>query len=403
MTNSIPVIKSIKDENIVLARALKSQKGRLQFRRVLLEGDEIIEWALDAHVPIDFLLVSDKCTEEDMERYRTKIGRLFTVSEGILKKVTDTKYVIPAVGITMELEREKSGSPAFMVVLDHLQDFGNIGTIIRTCQAFGIRNVLSTSPDFDLFQRKTIEASRGSVFSVCLECRSGAQDAITYLKEQGYQIVATSPRGSNLQSLLNLKPQPVALVVGNETLGIDPLIADQADFLVQIPMSPQIESLNAGVAAGISIYEIKLKQVLVMIEEQIKSTLGRELNVASMLVQQALDRELRNVTDLTSKQVIFMMVLKCDQHMTVKAMCRQFGILEDEAQVFLHPLMETGWVSQSELLSLTDSGQEMLAKLWPVIEASESRILASFTLQESGSLMDYLRRIQQESLKISDQ
>ena len=403
MTNSIPVLKSIKDEKVVLARALKSRKGRQQFKRVLLEGEEIIDWALDAHVSVEFLIVDEKHAAEYKKRYQTRIDRFFIASEGILKKISDTKYVIPVIGVTQELEKNAGVSSEFLVVLDNLRDFGNIGTIIRTCQAFGIRNVLSTSEDFDLFQRKTIEASRGSVFSVHLDCQPDAQEAIAYLKKHGYQIIATSPRGSNLQSLLDLKPQPVALVVGNETYGIDPLIAEQADFLVQIPMSPQIESLNVGVAAGISIYELKLKQVLAMIEEQIKSTLGRELNVASVLVQQALDRELHNVTDLTSKQVVFMMVLKCDQHMTVKAMCRQFGILEEETQVFLHPLVEAGWVDQSELLSLTDSGQEMLAKLWPLIEASENRILASFTLQESSSLLDYLRRIQQESLKISDQ
>lgn len=401
MVDSVQTIKSIKDKNIILARALKSRKGRQEQKRVLLEGEEIIDWALDAHMAVDFLLVSEKHAPEYVKKYKTRLEKIFAVSEGVLKKVSATKYVIPVIGVTKKLEKIDQKPSAFTIVIDGLQDFGNIGTIIRTCQAFGIKDILSTSRDFDLFQRKTIEASRGSVFSANLDCRSDAQDTVTYLKEQGYQIVATSPRGAKLQALLDLKPQPVALVIGNETHGIDPLIADQADFLVQIPMSPRMESLNAGVAAGISIYEIKLKQVLAMIEQQIRSTLGRELSVASMLVQRALDDELRKVTDLTSRQVVFMMVLQCDQRMTVKAMCRQFGILEDEARDFLEPLLKSGWVDQSDSLSLTDSGQEMLAKLWPVVEASESRILASFTPQESGLLMDFLRRIQQAGKEIS--
>jgi TrmH family RNA methyltransferase len=289
-----------------------------------------------------------------------------------------------------------------VLVLDGVQDLGNLGTIVRTCQAFGIREVLSTSPKLDLYQRKTIDASRGSVFSARFGRCESPKAAIRRLKTLGYQVVATSPRGTSLQSLVQLDPRPVALVVGNESTGISPAVAEQADWLVQIPMSEAIESLNVGVAAGISVYELRLKQVLTMIEQRIKSTLGRELNVAGMLVQQALDAELRKVSNLDSRRVIFMMVLKCDCTMSVEDMCKQFGVLQSEAQAFLVPLLKAGLVTHDDVLELTPSGEQVLAKLWFTVQATEDKILSEFTPEQAAALRQQLTHVQRRCLEIID-
>ena len=337
-------INSIKDNRVVLARDIKSQKGRQIHQRILLEGEQILEWAFEHALDVEYILVSDRAAAGVIEKYLPRTNQIYVVSEGIIKKVTDTNYVIPIVGVAKMPIRKATAISPFVVVLDSIQDFGNTGTIIRTCQAFGIQNIISTTPDFDIYQRKTIEASRGSAFAVRLDRFQNDVESIKYLKKKGYQIVATSPRGQELQSLVKLKPQPVALVVGNESVGISPEFEKQADFLLQIPMYHTIESLNVGVATGISVYEIKLKQVLSMIEEQIKSTLGRELNVAGMLVQQALDVELKKVSELSSRQVIFMMVLKCNQRMRLEEICKQFGVLERESEEFLRPMLASGLI-----------------------------------------------------------
>ena len=393
-------IQFIKDERILLARALKSSKGRQEHRKLLLLGEEILNWALAQRISVDYVLVSENMTHKMEEKPTLQDIPCFVVSDGILKKVTDTHYLVPVVGVAKQPVINGDERPPFVVVLDSLQDYGNIGTIIRTCHGFGIQHIISTNKDFDLYQRKTIEASRGSAFGTKVQTFSGDKEVISYLKENGYQIVATSPRGSQLQSLLELKKQPVALVVGNETAGISPEFEQQADFLIQIPMYPTIESLNVGVATGISIYELKLKQVLAMIEERIKSTLGRELNVAGMLVQQALDAALRKVSSLSSKQVIFMMVLKCDQTMQKAEMCKQFGVLENEAEAFLAPLITDNLVIQDKVLQLTSKGEELLAKLWPTIENTEHEILSDFTAEEAQHFMQHLHSLQQKCVDI---
>ena len=87
-------------------------------------------------------------------------------------------------GLERYLQKQVHWVLNFVVVLDDVKDYGNIGTIIRTCHAFGIREVVSTSREFDLYQRKTIEASRGSIFSTSIiEIQSSAKPSNNCTKE----------------------------------------------------------------------------------------------------------------------------------------------------------------------------------------------------------------------------
>ncbi len=397
MTESI---RSIKDSRVTLARELKTHKGRSAHKKMLLEGEQIIDWALDHGIEIENILFTEGAQETVEKKYLPRNIEAFIVSDGIQKKAAGRNYVVPVIGIGRIPEKKTGINNDFIVVLDNVKDYGNIGTIIRTCSAFGIREIISSAPDLDLFQTKTVEASRGSVFSVQTEYFQNCSDTIHHLKKNGYQIIATSPRGNSLQSLVKLPPEPVALVVGNETTGISREFEDHADFLVRIPMSDSIESLNVGVAAGISVYELRLKQVMSMIEKQIKSTLGRELNVAGMLVQKALDAELKKVSDLTSRQVVFMMVLRCDRQMSVEEMCRQFGLLDNEADNFLDILFKKNLIIKKENLLLTQEGEEVLGKLWFTVEAAEKKILNGFSEEEIKLFKKQLKNIQENCIQI---
>lgn len=392
-------ITSIKDERITLARALNSRKGRARHHRMLLEGARSLDWAIQHGIQIEYLLVA--ADAENAGKYAAQGIEVYRVSEGIQKKVTGTRYLVPLVGVGVmppqEAGREQQD---FVVVLDDIQDFGNLGTIVRTCQAFGVHRFISPSPDFDLFQRKTIEASRGTVFSAAVQEYQNDEDTIRALKNAGCQLVVTSPRGRELQSLVRLDRRPVALVLGNESRGVSAAFEAQADVCIQIPMAGAVESLNVGVAAGISIYELRIKQIMAMIEKSIKSPLGRELNVAGMLVQQALDAELTKVCPYSSQQVIFMMVLKCDRQMSVADMRRQFGVLEDEVEVFLAPLTADGLVLQDGTLTLSEKGEELLGKLWFTVEAAERKIMAGISLVDAARLMQQLRQIQDKCVEI---
>ena len=398
--NMMNTINSIKDPHIILAREVSSLKGRSQHHKMLLEGEQIIDWALEHGLEIEFLLYAPGGKEIPIDKYQQHNIEIFRVSDGIQKKVTGRSYPVPLTAVARLPVSDRGASPDFVVVLDDVRDFGNLGTIVRTCSAFGIGQIISLTMDGDLYQKKTIEASRGSVFSVNSLQFEGSSRTIAYLWKQGFQIVATSPRGSRLQSMLKLQPGPTALVIGNETSGVSREFEEQADYLIQIPMADEMESLNVGVAAGISIYELRIKQVISMMEERIKTTLGREMNVAAMLIQQAVDAELQKVTEYSSKQVVFLMVLRCDRHMSVDHMCRQFGLLPEETADFLAPMLESGLIRREEMLELTSRGEEVIAKLWTPLENAEKRVLEGFTEAEIRQLKQQLHRIQENCAQI---
>ncbi|MFA8433954.1 MAG: TrmH family RNA methyltransferase [Marinifilaceae bacterium] len=393
----IQEITSLKDEKIQFAKSLSSLKGRLNSGKFLIEGVEAIEWAIESGVELDFILSSKSV--KDLEQRFPKTA-IYHLSDGLLKKVTDTKYLISVVAVGRS--KAISHNTDFVVVLDNLKDYGNIGTIVRTCHAFGTDTILSTKKDMDLYQRKTVDSSRGKVFATNLKSFATPLETINYLKKQNYQVVTTSPYGDNIQSLISLTDKPVALIVGNETEGVSDELMAHADFTVQIPMHSEVESLNVGVATGISIYELRLKQLLGMIENKIKSTLGREVNVAAALIKEALDKELSKVSDLSSGQLVFMMVLKCDSVMNLVDIQKQFGIPDGETDRFFAPLIKKGYINSdsSNNFTITETGIETIGKLWTVIENTENKIMDDFTDQEKKELKRLLDKLKYKCSEI---
>jgi RNA methyltransferase, TrmH family len=259
-------ITSIKDTRVAEARELTSASGRARLQKCLLEGTESIQWALEFGMPIEHVFYGPGYEKDALYKTLYEHGiPCYLVSEGILKKISDTSYLVPylgVVGIPGPLNaQDRMGN--FVVVLDHVQDHGNIGTIIRTASAFGIRDLISTTPTLDIFYKKIVSASRGRVFDMHVKKYATGSETIADLKHQGYQVIATSPYGRNIQAMAPLQAKPIALVVGNETEGVADDIVQNADIVVQIPMSGSVESLNAGVATGISLYELKFRMVLI--------------------------------------------------------------------------------------------------------------------------------------------
>ena len=393
-----PVIASIKDPRIVEARELSSAKGRRRLRKCLLEGEQVIQWALERNLPIEHVFFHNRVTEHPLleQLAETQIS-CYAVSNGILKKVSDTHYLIPFVGVAdVSLSTADAAPGDFVILLDGVQDFGNIGTIIRTARGFGIRDLVTSDPDFDLYYRKTIDASRGHVFDMRLTpCVSSAQ-AVAYLQARGYQIIATSSYGDKLQTLARLENKPLALVVGNETTGVSDVVLQNADLVVQIPMDPHVESLNVGVATGISVYELKLKLVIAMLTHYIQRTLGRELNVAAKLTQDALDRALARVSSLNGAQVVLMMVLKCDDTMTLAQVSKDTATFGAELEALLAPLLAEQYIRyvEDDTITLAEKGEHLLGQLWRLVETSEAQMLDGFSEVEKRQLRDFLQRIQ---------
>lgn len=364
-------ITSIKDEMVQLARSLHSSKERLTTRKFLVEGEEQILWAMDSPCHVSSVFVHDKLLSHSFTKeLKEKKIPFFFVSDGIMKKITDTSYLIPFVGIVEEAKISELQDD-FIIVLDGVQDFGNIGTIIRTAEAFGIKEFVATDSHFDWYYKKAIDASRGKIFPSYLHRFNDPKQTILFLKQHGYQIAVTSVRESLAQSFVEVEMKPIAIVFGNETRGISPEMEKEADLRIQIPMSGSVESLNVGVAAGISLYEIKIKWILAMLTKKIQESIGRDLSIASRWMRLVFDAKLREITPFTAEQAIAMMILKCELSQNRDTLALDTGAKGDAT--FLDPLIDQKFISEEDnRLTLTIKGEEALAKIWCLHELTEN-------------------------------
>jgi len=140
-----------------------------------------------------------------------------------------------------------------VVVLSGIRDPGNLGTTLRSAEAFGASGVLLDEGTVSRFNSKAVRASAGSVFRVPVVAVR-VEEAIPRLRQAGLRLVATSSHGGILVDQANLAG-PLAFFIGNEGSGLPRQLTSQMDETVVVPHSGQVESLNAGVAASILLYE----------------------------------------------------------------------------------------------------------------------------------------------------
>jgi RNA methyltransferase, TrmH family len=151
---------------------------------------------------------------------------------------------------------------ALILVLAGIQDPGNLGTILRSAEAFGASGVVSLPGTVSAWNPKAVRASAGSIFRVPVIAAS-QQEAFETLSEAGVQILATTAHAARAANLVDMAG-PVALIIGNEGNGVaDDLIA-KADAKVTIPCPGSVESLNAAVAASILLYEAARQRAIPM-------------------------------------------------------------------------------------------------------------------------------------------
>jgi TrmH family RNA methyltransferase len=141
-----------------------------------------------------------------------------------------------------------------LLALAGIQDPGNLGTILRSAEAFGAGGVILGQGTVSPFNSKVVRASAGSVFRVPV-VRAKLQESLAQMRKQGLRLIATSSRQGTPVGEGNLT-MPMVIFIGSEGAGLPRELMAQMDELLAIPHSPKVESLNAGVAASIVLYEI---------------------------------------------------------------------------------------------------------------------------------------------------
>lgn len=171
----------------------------------------------------------------------------------VLAAVCDTKT--PQGIAAVVRMKEQSALGKHIVVLDGVQDPGNVGTIIRTADAAGLDGVLLSNQCADVFSPKVLRATMGSIFRMNLRTTDDLPGELTKLREKGYSILSSQLDGTPFYEREKVAEQ-FALIIGNEGNGVSEQVQQTATHRVRLPMRGGAESLNAAIAAAIMMYEL---------------------------------------------------------------------------------------------------------------------------------------------------
>ena len=258
------IIGSSDNRNFKLCQQLANKKHRDKMGLYLIEGPNLLAEAVANGARIQLVVFSEnKVPELSLENLGEsyKGAEVVGMTAKLFEKIGQTET---SQGVLAVIEKQKTtqeqaslellSGDGNVVILDRLQDPGNIGTIIRTADAAGYKGVMVLKGTGDVYAPKVIRAAAGSVFRMPVLFVESPAQAIELLKRYGKMIVATCFDTEHAYYDSDLKKH-VALVIGNEGNGICPEFINGADLKVKIPMAGRTESLNAAVAAGIIMFE----------------------------------------------------------------------------------------------------------------------------------------------------
>ncbi|MDY0405395.1 RNA methyltransferase [Virgibacillus sp. 179-BFC.A HS] len=247
-------ITSAQNEKVKKWRKLHTKKGRINSDSFLVEGYHLVEEARNSEWKIIEVIVSEKNHIPDW----SQAYRVFQLSEHVFRQVCQTKNP-QGIAAVIEMKSKKPSDAACVLMLDAIQDPGNLGTIIRTADACGFDSVCLGNDTVDPYNDKVIRSTQGSLFHIALE-HVNLKEKIVALKEEGFSVWASALQHADNYQQTPI-PEKIALIIGNEGAGIQPDLLKLADQIVKIPIYGKAESLNASVAAGILMYHVKNGQV----------------------------------------------------------------------------------------------------------------------------------------------
>ena len=239
------MIESLDNKKIKELREINDKKYRDKEKKYLVEGIHLV---LEAYKKGDLLEII-LGENEDVDILVSKVY----VSNQILKSLSSLETPYKVIGVC-KYPNEDLELGDKLLILDGVQDPGNLGTIIRSSVAFNISTVVLGNNCVDLYNSKVIRACQGMNFHINI-IRRDLKDFITNIKKEDYYILGTNVNdGSDLKSISNLSKY--AIIMGNEGNGVSKEIQDMCDRNIYIKMNGKCESLNVAVATSIILYEL---------------------------------------------------------------------------------------------------------------------------------------------------
>lgn len=253
------VISSKDNEVIKHIKKLKDKKYRDEFNEYIIEGTRLINDAIAENAGFKTIIVCEECEAngklEQRLLYEIAKYNVVYVTENVFNSLTD---VVNHQGIMAVVQKKSSVqnidySEDLIVMLDDIQDPGNLGTILRTVDSIGLKQIILSKGSTDVYSQKVVRSTMGAIFRVNIIESESLPETIKDLKQNKFKIIATTLNASN--NIFDYNFSKSVLIVGNEGNGISAEILKLADENVKIPMLGKTESLNAAVATGIVLYE----------------------------------------------------------------------------------------------------------------------------------------------------
>ena len=246
----------ISNAEIKKIRSLTTKKGRDLNNLILIEGKRLVEQVIKSNFNIDKLWTT--------ESFKTKNKDLISqagdtdidfISNKDLKKITMTQNPSGIIGIMKPPIGNIKGMSQRIIALDNISDPGNLGSILRTANWFGISNVLLSEDCVDLYNPKVIRSAMGAHF--CMNIVSGEIERyIKTFKIEDFEIIAADLDTNNSIKDLKMNSDKWLLIMGSEAHGLSEPVSNLVDCKIKIPQIGKIESLNVSVACGIFLYHI---------------------------------------------------------------------------------------------------------------------------------------------------
>jgi RNA methyltransferase, TrmH family len=258
---SVSILTSTQNPLIKEIRKLQTAKERREQQLFLLEGTNLIEAACRWQYP----LITVCCTENWCSRYpqmwqtiQKRAKKVVLVTPEVLGSIATTVNPDGIVAtapkqelVSFSIERLQLG-----IVLERLQDPGNLGTIIRTAVATAVDALFLSRDSVDLDHPKVLRASVGEWFRLPTIVSDNLPTSIELYRQQGVQIVATTPHATQTYWDLDFT-LPTLILLGNEGAGLSSELLALADKKVEIPLENGVESLNVAIATALMLYEVR--------------------------------------------------------------------------------------------------------------------------------------------------
>lgn len=253
------LITSKDNDFIKHLKKLKDKKYREEYGEFIVEGIKMIQEAIDEKAIIKDIIVCDDCKNQEYfsKEFLYEIAKYncIYVTEKVFLQITD---VTNPQGILAVIDKKKidfdiNYDSDLFLILDNIQDPGNMGTILRTADSINLKQIIVAKGTADVYNPKVVRSTMGAIFRVKVIEIEDLTKVVKEMKKRKIKVYATDLATNS--SIYDVDYKKSAIIIGNEANGVSKQLLDLADQKIKIPMIGKTESLNAAVATGIILYE----------------------------------------------------------------------------------------------------------------------------------------------------